>query len=613
MKPKTILFEAIFLVISYFAFGQTHWTDYPIWENTTKYNKTYVVNQKHIVACDTNAGTEKAPLKTIKEALSRVKPGEKIIIHRGVYLEKIEPITGGISPANMIAIEAAEGEHVIIKGAKKITCDWVKELSIKRNETPPSITKSHSQKLWITTLHDTIFTNNYFPFSINNLANNEQSKLSADVSVNTIAALNLKRGMIFQEDKRLVQLHNYGDLIHVPGSFWVDTDGKTIHLHPFDNKNPNELNLEVAVTDYLLKPKKYGVNYIQVKGLLFEKCANGFAQGEGAVNTLGGHHWIFENNTVREINGNGLECGYEINANLLGKDKIPVSDNIGYINVRHNYIYSCGISAIWSKGTNNAIIKENDLFYCGWHEAEMMGESAGIKCTNCANSFIAQNRIHHNIGGAGIWLWGNCRGSRISKNVIYDVGSIRGAIVIEDAKEANLIDNNFIYRINGIGLNGTNSSSQLYYQNLVAYTTDAIVKIATTKRTSADTSRQTAKQNCIKNNLFVDFAERMNLTAFTNDVAHNVFVFNSSIKDVKLKYWQRIIVSKRGLIMKADVDFNPDNLMFKWSSTMEMQPVPPLSEVETDIVNDERGVSTIPGPFATLPKNYDYYISLIDK
>ena len=37
----------------------------------------------------------------------------------------------------------------------------------------------------------------------------------------------------------MAQLAAYEDLVRLPGSFWVDPDGKTVHIHPFEGGNPN--------------------------------------------------------------------------------------------------------------------------------------------------------------------------------------------------------------------------------------------------------------------------------------------------------------------------------------------------------------------------------------
>jgi hypothetical protein len=103
----------------------------------------------------------------------------------------------------------------------------------------------------------------------------------------------------------------------------------------------------------------------------------------------------------------------------------------------------------------------------------------------------------------------------------------------------------------------------------------------------------------------------MDISSSTNTITNNLFVFNTQLEAVKLKWWQARIISKRGLIMRADAGFNSQSRMFKWSSKYEVQPIPTLTEVKFDIVNEERtSPMTIPGPFRTLSRNIDYYAPL---
>lgn len=125
----------IILINSFVAIGQDstyNWDNYPIWENTTKYNRVYIVNQNHKIACDTNVGTYNKPLRTIAAATKLVKPGDKIVIYKGVYREVIEPIIGGSAPYKMISYESAIGNKVIIKGSKILEATWVKEINTNK-------------------------------------------------------------------------------------------------------------------------------------------------------------------------------------------------------------------------------------------------------------------------------------------------------------------------------------------------------------------------------------------------------------------------------------------------------------------------------------------------
>ena len=51
---------------------------------------------------------------------------------------------------------------------------------------------------------------------------------------------------MFVAGERMTQLAHHGDVARVPRSFWVDHDGQTIHLNPGDDRNPNDLFIEVA-------------------------------------------------------------------------------------------------------------------------------------------------------------------------------------------------------------------------------------------------------------------------------------------------------------------------------------------------------------------------------
>ena len=70
---------------------------------------------------DTNNGSITAPFLTIQKAASLALPGDRVIVHEGVYREWVKPEFGGnrLSP---IVYEAAENEHVIIKGSEQIMC-----------------------------------------------------------------------------------------------------------------------------------------------------------------------------------------------------------------------------------------------------------------------------------------------------------------------------------------------------------------------------------------------------------------------------------------------------------------------------------------------------------
>ncbi|MBM3237267.1 hypothetical protein FJZ31_13320 [Candidatus Poribacteria bacterium] len=91
---------------------------FEFWDDTTEYIRVYHVAGEHPDASDEGPGTESNPFKTINRAANLLQPGEKVIVHSGVYRECVRPARGGSGPDKMIAYEAAPGEDVTIKGSE---------------------------------------------------------------------------------------------------------------------------------------------------------------------------------------------------------------------------------------------------------------------------------------------------------------------------------------------------------------------------------------------------------------------------------------------------------------------------------------------------------------
>ena len=72
-----------------------------------------------VTGSNQNTGDAQYPLKTIQAAAERVLPGDKVIVHAGVYRERVNPIQGGTEKQPII-FQAAEGEKVEIKGSEVI-------------------------------------------------------------------------------------------------------------------------------------------------------------------------------------------------------------------------------------------------------------------------------------------------------------------------------------------------------------------------------------------------------------------------------------------------------------------------------------------------------------
>lgn len=70
---------------------------------------------------DRNPGTAESPFLTIQQAAETAEAGDRIVVHEGEYREWVRPRNGGLGDGCRIVYEAAEGEHVVIKGSERIT------------------------------------------------------------------------------------------------------------------------------------------------------------------------------------------------------------------------------------------------------------------------------------------------------------------------------------------------------------------------------------------------------------------------------------------------------------------------------------------------------------
>ncbi len=87
---------------------------------------------------DANPGTREKPLRTIGRAAEILQPGERVVVHEGVYRECVSPRRGGKGPRAMIAYEAADGERVVVTRGRALAAALPAELRLgARPSRPP--------------------------------------------------------------------------------------------------------------------------------------------------------------------------------------------------------------------------------------------------------------------------------------------------------------------------------------------------------------------------------------------------------------------------------------------------------------------------------------------
>lgn len=515
------------------------WNDYPLWRDETDYARTLVVARRHPAADDGNPGTDDQPLRTIQTAVERVQPGQRVRIHGGVYREMIEPVRGGDGPMAMIAIEAAPGERVVVSGSRRLRTVWSRPRYWDAPYVDGPLTASASQRVWLATLPESLFAPDYQPFALANVEPAEEALMPWMEPVSGTPPYTLKRGLLFQDGRRLTQLNHPGDVPRVPGSFWVDVDGRSLHVHPFDHRHPDRVAWEVAVQSHLLRPKAVGLDYIRVAGITFQHCANGFLRAStGAVTIRGGAYWILENNHVHQVNGSGLEFG---DLAFEYRDPDPLNaerhHGAGHVIVRRNRIADCGTAGMRSLHVTEGRVLENVVRRCGWQDGEYYFECAGIKLLVNRHTLVAGNVLEEMAGACGIWMdWDN-RGARVTRNLIRDVESQQGAIFIEASPTPNLIDRNVIWNIDGDGVFCGESSRQLFLHNLIGRVTGKGFKLIRHSDRLWKGEPFTCEKNRVRHNILVDPLGQ-EVTFDDNDMDGNLYIWTKGRPTMDLPAWQ---------------------------------------------------------------------------
>jgi alpha-N-arabinofuranosidase len=73
-----------------------------------------------ITGSDANSGTKQSPFRTIQHAADMAQPGDVIMVHEGVYRERVNPPRGGTSEKSRIVYQAARGEKAVITGSEVV-------------------------------------------------------------------------------------------------------------------------------------------------------------------------------------------------------------------------------------------------------------------------------------------------------------------------------------------------------------------------------------------------------------------------------------------------------------------------------------------------------------
>lgn len=414
------------------------------WDDQTVYSHTYHVAQQHPDADDGNSGSEDAPFLTINKAAEVLQPGEKVIVHEGVYRECVRPMRGGTAKDKMIWYQAAEDESVSVRGSQTFNNGFTPSVefnSRQQSESGAAIWRRAFPAQWFT---------GYNPLIANNMTN-EFTTFNDDWKTEEILVQQLRRVLVFAGGKQLKQVNFYYQLAQETGTFWVEDPGLAIHVRLWDDCDPNGIPFEITTNEQIFVPAQIGLGYIRVSGFTFEYCADGVPVPQHAmVSTYRGHHFIIENNVIRHANSTGIDIGNETWHASHKPDGEPRGRHI----LRNNHISDCGFCGIAGVGHVDGVLVEHNLIErIGMPNIERVWESAGLKMHTTVDLLIRRNVFRYINESAGIWLDYLNENSRITENVFHDIVALHPAIYMEVSHAWNMIDHNVLWQVRKPHLN----------------------------------------------------------------------------------------------------------------------------------------------------------------
>lgn len=404
------------------------------WEKPLQFSKTYYVDQNHPKASDANSGIENMPFKTVSAAARVLRPGERVVIKKGIYRESIHPARSGASPEKMISYEAAPGEEVVICGSVEVPAAcFAKSQGWFFGKT------SSELNVWQIELDPEWFMG-YNPFGMTNLMSDTEW---LDYKKAKMQAHFQRRGLLFVNGEKSIQVAKPTELGTAPDfSFWPEHNGLRLHVKLPEGKKPADYNFEATNKEQVFAPKEYGRGYIRLKGITFRHAGNGFPVPQrGLVSTTRGHHWIVEDCTIEWANSVGIDMGNEM---WSTSEPAEIAHHI----VRRNIIRNCGISGLQCYIAKSVLLEDNLFENIGFHDAEHAFESGGVKFHQAENCLIQRNVFTKITHAPGLWLdYNSNTNCRITNNLFAEITTARGGIYIEVSRRNCLVDYNVFYKI----------------------------------------------------------------------------------------------------------------------------------------------------------------------
>ena len=298
---------------------------------------------------DTNVGSASKPYRNISFAAQNAQPGDVIIVHQGIYRERVTPPRGGDSDTRRIVYRAAEGEKVEIKGSEVIS-GW----------------KRFEKDVWKVIIPNTFF-GDYNPYK--DILNGdwfrdkgrEHHTGEVYLNGNSLYEMNILESVLNPKP-----IQGITDQEGSTYTWYCETDEENTYIYAnFHGYNPNEELVEINARKSCFYPDKPGRNYITVNGFHMSQAATQWApptaEQIGLIGTHWSKGWIIENNVISHSKFAGITLGKDRESGHNVASENPCKDGATH----YNEVIFKALQAGWSKEEiGSHLVRNNTIFNC---------------------------------------------------------------------------------------------------------------------------------------------------------------------------------------------------------------------------------------------------------
>ena len=385
-------------------------------------------------------GSREHPLRTIDHAAAVAQPGDTVTVHAGEYREWVKPRRGGISDRRRITYQAAEGEHVVIKGSEVVT-GWERvEGTVWKAVVANDLFGTFNpfaeeiEGDWIVYAEQSSPRKHLGDVYLDGRSFYEVSSLTevADPPQRTEVLDDWTQTMDRVRDPEQTRHVWYAEVGEAATTIWAN----------FQDADPNARLVEINVRRSVFHPLEHHLDYITVRGFELAQAACPWtpptADQPGLIGPNWAKGWIIEDNVIHDAKCSAISLGKEastgdnyaterldkpgyqyqlesvFSARRIGWDREHVGSHV----VRRNTIYDCGQNAVVGHlGCVFSTIEDNHIHRIALKREFYGYEIAGIKLHAAIDVVIRHNRIHD--CSLAVWLDWQTQGTRISRNLLY--------------------------------------------------------------------------------------------------------------------------------------------------------------------------------------------------